>query len=353
MAAARGRGGLSPGSSCSETCSAIGSTGMASFDALGAAWRQMSSGELDARLVLNADDAVVAGFGSDRRGSPPSLLFGIEDRAMGLAGVEHAVDSIRCPTCEDPLRFEIRFLSHLGHHRCDSCGLSRPTPDVTADGIRLDGTLASGFSVDSGAGRFDIRLGLPGLFNVYNALAATSATLALGVDRADISRALAEFTPVFGRGERIRAGATDLLVLLMKNPAGANELMRTLSRDAAPTIDLLIALNDDFSDGRDVSWIWDADFESLRYRIGRVVCSGTRAAELALRLKYAGWPVTRIAIEVGIPAALDRGITEADDDRLIVLPTYSALLELQAELALRGLARPFWDGASVALGDTA
>ena len=320
--------------------------GYGELDALSAAWRVMASDRLRARLVLNADDSVLAGLGAKHSAS----FFGVEDCALGLSGTEHAVDSVRCSTCDQPLRFEIRLLSHLGHHHCDACGAARPDPDVTADGIQFDGILGSSFSIDGGSGQFDIRLGLPGLYNVYDALAAAAAALALGVEKAAISRALAEFTPVFGRGEHLRAGTTDLVVLLMKNPAGANELLRTLSRDPAPSIDLLIALNDGQADGRDVSWIWDADFEALQDRVGHVVCSGSRAAELALRLKYAGWPVSRIAVDGGIAGALDRGIAEAGD-RLIVLPTYSALLELQSEFALRGLSCPYWSSPPVSLGD--
>jgi UDP-N-acetylmuramyl tripeptide synthase len=138
----------------------------------------------------------------------------------------------------------------------------------------------------------------------------------------------------------------------MKNPAGANELLRTLGRNCAPPLDLLIALNDGNADGRDVSWIWDADFEALRSVVGHVVCSGRRAAELALRLKYAEWPLSRLEVEPEMPAALDLAI-EKSGDRLVALPTYSALLELHAELAARGLVRPFWAGPAVPVGGQA
>jgi lipid II isoglutaminyl synthase (glutamine-hydrolysing) len=328
--------------------------GYGEIDALATAWEAMLAGGLQTQLVLNADDAAITGLGSIGVGDgrPPASFFGVEDRGMGLSGTEHTADSIRCRFCEAPLSFEIRMLSHLGHHRCDACGASRPKPAVRAAGIRFDGVSGSAFTVESESGRLGVRLRLPGLYNVYNALAATSAALALGIEPASISRALASFAPVFGRGECVRAGTKELFVLLMKNPAGANELLRTLSRDPAPTLDLLIALNDGRADGRDVSWIWDADFEAIRGRTGRVICSGRRAAELALRLKYAGWPVSRISVEPRIASALDRGIAWAGE-RLIVLPTYSALLELHAELAVRGLVAPFWARAlPVFAGDT-
>ena len=317
--------------------------GYGELDALATAWRTMLAGGARTTLVLNADDAVVASLGSNRSGRDrhPTFFYGVEDRAQGLPETEHTADSIRCPVCDEPLLFDARLLSHLGHYRCDACGAKRPGPEIRADEVVFDGLSGSSFSIDAGAGKHGMSLRLPGLYNVYNALAATGAALALGVEPASIAPALSAFAPVFGRGERIRAGATTLLILLMKNPAGANELLRTLSRDSSSGLDLLMALNDEPADGRDVSWIWDADFELLQDRVRRVVCSGGRAAELALRLKYAGWPLSRIVVEADLPGALDRGLDEAPD-RLIVLPTYSALLALHIELEHRGIASPYW-----------
>lgn len=313
------------------------------LDALARAWKTMLAGGIRTTLVLNADDALVANLGSTRteREGHPTFFFGVEDRAQDRPETEHTADSIRCPDCDEPLLFHARLLSHLGHYRCDICGARRPRPTIGADEVAFDGLSGSSFSIDGGTGRIDLRLRLPGLYNVYNALAATGAALALGIEPASISPALDAFRPVFGRGERVRAGATTLLILLMKNPAGANELLRTLDSDASSRLDLLMALNDEPADGRDVSWIWDADFEVLRSRVRRVVCSGGRAAELALRLKYAGWPLSRMVVDEDLPSALDRGLGEAPD-RLIVLPTYSALLALHIELERRGLASPYW-----------
>jgi UDP-N-acetylmuramyl tripeptide synthase len=311
----------------------------------------MVRGGLDTGLVLNADDPTVAALGpagAEARNATVSY-FGVEDRALGLTEVEHAVDSLRCRSCDGPLRFETRMLCHMGHHRCDVCGARRPRPQVAGDNVLVDGISGSRFTVAVGPDRVEVRLGLPGLYNVYNALAAVAAAHALGIGTAPIARALATFDPVFGRGERVRVGGTDLVVLLMKNPAGANELLRTLARDDSPPLDLLMALNDGQADGRDVSWIWDADFEALGPLVGNVVCCGCRAAELALRLKYAGWPVARIVVEPEIAAALDRALA-ASGDRLVALPTYSALLELHTELADRDLVRPFWSEATVPVG---
>jgi UDP-N-acetylmuramyl tripeptide synthase len=192
------------------------------------------------------------------------------------------------------------------------------------------------------AGPMRLELPVPGLYNVYNALAAVSAALELGVEPDRIATALAEMRAAFGRVETIEVEGTDVSILLIKNPAGANEVLRTLRLEAGGEgIDLWVALNDRIADGRDVSWIWDADFELLEGSVRRVVCAGTRAPEMAVRLKYAGWPVEAIEVEPDIEASLDRALS-ATPRRLFALPTYTALIELRRLLAKRGLAKEFW-----------
>jgi UDP-N-acetylmuramyl tripeptide synthase len=151
---------------------------------------------------------------------------------------------------------------------------------------------------------------------------------------------------VFGRVETIRIAETAVSIMLIKNPAGANEVLRTVLQEAGadgdrPDLDLWIALNDRIADGRDVSWVWDADFELLAGHVRGVVCSGTRAAEMAVRLKYAGLPPASIAVEEAIDRSLDRAVEEAGT-RLFALPTYTALLELRTLLAKRGVAPSYW-----------
>ncbi len=151
--------------------------------------------------------------------------------------------------------------------------------------------------------------------------------------------------PVFGRVETIEVDGKSLSILLIKNPAGANEVLRTLLLEAGGDdgdgLDLWVALNDRIADGRDVSWVWDADFELLAGRVRRVVCAGTRAAEMAVRLKYAGMPPEAIEVEEAIDRSLDRAVAVADGT-LFALPTYTALLELRTLLSRRGLASRYW-----------
>jgi UDP-N-acetylmuramyl tripeptide synthase len=297
-------------------------------------------------LVLNADDPLIADLGRDRelRRREGVTFFGIEDPAQAVPELQHAFDAKHCRRCGAPYRYERAFVGHLGHYRCPNCGADRPAPDVYATGIELQGISGSRFRVRTGDGELTIDLPLPGLYNVYNALAAIAAAGRLGIAGEQISAGLQSVRAAFGRVETIAIGERSLAILLIKNPAGANEVLRTLRLEAEQSggrLDLWLALNDRIADGRDVSWIWDADFDLLADSAGRIHCTGTRAAEMALRLKYAGWPTDRIEVVAGIPESLDRALAAADQ-RLFALPTYTAFIELRTLLAKRGLATVFW-----------
>jgi lipid II isoglutaminyl synthase (glutamine-hydrolysing) len=296
------------------------------------------------RFVLNADDPTIADLGRDEAGEPRDgvTYFGIEDPSQALPELQHAFDAKHCRRCGHPYAYERAFVGHLGHYSCPNCGARRPRPDLAATRIRLRGMAGSEVTVRTDSGELQLELPLPGLYNIYNALAALTAAIELGVEPQAAATALAETRAAFGRVETIDADGTALSILLIKNPAGANEVLRTLLLEAdEEVLDLWIALNDRIADGRDVSWIWDADFELLAARVRRVVCAGTRAAEMALRLKYAGWPVETIEVEPNIERSLDRALAPSPT-RLFALPTYTALLELRKLLSNRGLAVEFW-----------
>ena len=201
----------------------------------------------------------------------------------------------------------------------------------------------SAFTLRSPRGEARITLRLPGLYNVYNALAASATCLQLGLGLDAIRRGLESFAAAFGRAEQIAVGGRRVAILLVKNPAGANEVFRTLAAADGSGLDVWIVLNDRIADGRDVSWIWDADFETLAPHASRVVCSGTRAEELALRLKYAGVGADQLEVVPALERGLDRALAGHRDRPLYALPTYTALLELRDVLTARGHAPPFWE----------
>jgi UDP-N-acetylmuramyl tripeptide synthase len=318
----------------------------------------------DSMLVLNADDPAIADLGRER--DAPVLHFGVEDDSLALPGMAHAADAKHCRHCGAPYVFEAIYLGHLGRYHCPNCGQTRPTPAVVATDVTLQGVRGARFTLRTPAGVAEVALSLPGLYNVYNALAAAALATALDVKLPEILAGLQGTKAAFGRaetvmlertpkpapnsGDGVPAGAAatqrELQILLVKNPAGANEVLRTLALEPGEH-DLLGVLNDKIADGRDVSWIWDADFELLAGRVRLVTCSGTRAPELALRLKYAGIDPARIRVQPDLPRAL----REAADDGwsepgaaapLYALPTYTAMLALRELLVARGEASSAW-----------
>jgi len=291
------------------------------------------------RVVLNVDDPAVAALAGERA---DVLTFGVEDAGVALPGLPHAADSTRCRRCATRLHYEAVLLGHLGHWRCPACGLSRPRPEVRATEVRLDGVRGLSLAVETPEGEVRADLPLPGLHNAYNATAAVAGARALGVPHDLIGPALARSAAAFGRAERIAIAGRELVVLLAKNPVGANENVRTVLLDPEP-LHLLVALNDRTADGRDVSWIWDVDYEPLLPRVARLTATGDRAYDLALRFRYAGLEPERMRVEPGLDAALDAALDAVPAGGVLyALPTYTAMLALREVLVRRGVAEDFW-----------
>jgi UDP-N-acetylmuramyl tripeptide synthase len=286
-------------------------------------------------LVLNADDPLVADLGRDRE----ALYFGVEDDALALPELQHASDSKHCRRCGHAYVYAAAYLAHLGRYECPNCGARRPDPAVSASEVQLRGIRAAIFTLSTPEGTRRIELPLPGLYNVYNALGAAALCLRLGVPLDEVAAGLAAVEPAFGRAETIELDGRPMSILLVKNPAGANEVLRTLALEATK-LDLFGVLNDRTADGRDVSWVWDADWEIVAPHVRRLTCSGTRAAELALRLKYAGVDPARLEVVDSLEQGLDRALANGSGP-LYALPTYTALLELKDLLARRGHAE-YW-----------
>ncbi len=306
-------------------------------------WRDAVADLPDALLVLNGDDPQI---GDLARLHSKAVLFGVDDPSQARAELQHAADSKYCLRCGTPYDYAAAYVGHLGDYRCPNCGHARPALEIVARKIELHGLDGASFMLHAPAGVVQIELALPGLYNVYNALGAAALTLALEVPIAEVKAGLERFSAAFGRFERIAIGDRSVLMLLIKNPAGANEVVRTLVEGAAPRV-AVIALNDGIADGRDVSWIWDVDFEPLLGGLDRLVASGSRAAELALRFAYAGLPLERIDVIPSLEAALDRGLELTQPGgELTLLPTYTAMLALRRVVASRGHVKDYWERAA-------
>jgi UDP-N-acetylmuramyl tripeptide synthase len=358
------------------------------IESVAALWRQtVKSLPESATLVLNADDPTIAALGGLFHG--PVLYFGLEDLALDMSrqdghDLHQVVDTRTCIRCGSEYRYSVRFYSHIGHYHCPNCGLSRPQPAIRALRVSSDTFDRLRVIIETPEQQGEIVIPLPGLYNVYNALAAIAAAQALHISWEPVVSGIGQFKPAFGRGERVQVAGRTLRLLLAKNPTGFNEVLRTLFSEQQPH-HVLFVLNDNIADGRDVSWIWDVDFERARGRIASLTVAGTRALDLALRLKYAGfdpqemliipaaplralqraggpgskwWPARRRGAaragesaavangqDYGLAAALDRAIAQTPvGETLFIVPTYTGLLEIHRELERRGLAPHYWEG---------
>lgn len=351
-------------------------------DSIRSLWEEaLASLPKDTTVVLNADDPAVASLATSVRG--PVLYFGIEDPREGRQGPEHTADFIHCQRCGRAYEYTTSFYAHLGHYRCPQCGAARPTPQVSAAQISFQGFNRTCFKVRTLQGCADVTLNLGGLYNIYNALGATASALALGVPLPEVTGSLARFSPVFGRMESLVIDGRTVCLILVKNPTGFNQALRTLSQGLRPHT-VLVVLNDRIADGQDVSWIWDVDFEGLRWEavaeskggeanlnaaagqsLGAaqeplpqepslqqtplpeppvLFVSGLRAEDMALRLKYAGLNVVPDSVVGRLKLALDLALKATPEgETLCVLPTYTATLAVQHLLARRGHLPHYWE----------
>jgi lipid II isoglutaminyl synthase (glutamine-hydrolysing) len=289
--------------------------------------------------ILNADDPRVAEIGWNL--SHPPLWFGLDDTTVAEHELPHAADARTCPRCGASLIFEAVYVGHDGVYRCPNGDFQRPMPDITARNIKLDGF--DNIALTAHTTEADQRIALPlgGLYNVYNVLAAYTAGVTLGLDPDYIAHRLQNFRAAFGRQERLEFRGRHLNLVLSKNPAGFNETLRT-AVDLANGNNFLIALNDRKADGTDVSWIWDVDFERLKGKARALIPAGNRAHDLAVRFKYAG--VNAAPPETDPGKALDALVKATPEGETAhLLCSYTAMLDLRAELVRRGWAKPYWE----------
>lgn len=294
-------------------------------------------------IVTNADDPLLCHV------TAPSInrrtLFGIAAGSLGRSRPEHPHDAPTCPACGHRLRYRSAFVGHLGLWSCSACGLRRPQPAVRALAAQPRGLAGTQLTLDARGGCRRLELAQPGLPNVYNALAAAAAAERLGVSASTIDRGLQATRAPFGRGETIAVRGRRLHLLLVKNPVGVNMTLDLIAGAMTGSRGhLWLALGDGQADGRDVSWIWDAGYERLAGRVACATCSGPRAAELAVRLKYAGWD-GELVVERDLARSLRTALIHAED-QLFALPTYTQLLGLRHVLTDLGVTVTDWGGTA-------
>ncbi|HLL49643.1 MAG TPA: MurT ligase domain-containing protein, partial [Thermomicrobiales bacterium] len=320
------------------------------LDAIASRWetalRQLPA---ESTIVVNVDDPTLAAITEGIRAR--RITFGLDDHNPNflLDEIPHAADAKSCRQCGKDLVYECLYSAHLGAWHCPGCSASRPRLDFGGTAIVLEGVDALRLDVSLGAvpsEALHVRLAIPGLYNAYNAVAATAVAKTLGIANSTIANALEGYCSAFGRIARVTYRDQALTLALVKNPVGFNETLRmlTLATDGL-SVPTLIAINDLDADGRDVSWLWDVDFEMLCEGSAPLYTTGVRGADMANRLKYAGVPQERInPLPVDLSGGLDAFVDSLPERASgYVLLTYTALLGMRQILADRGAVDHFWD----------
>ncbi|HWI65790.1 MAG TPA: Mur ligase family protein [Symbiobacteriaceae bacterium] len=302
---------------------------------------QMAKG---AKAAINADDPLCASLG--RRGAVTPLYYGIEDESAGTAEMNQTADAKHCTNCGTEYDYKVFYYAHLGKYRCPKCGNARPTPQVYVDRISGVDARGSTLHIVTPAGDFEARLQIPGLYNVYNALAAVTGALAMGMPLDAIKAGLESTTSQFGRMELIHMDQRDVYMALVKNPVGFNSVIQTVMQAGARK-NLMICINDLYADGTDISWLWDVDFEALAARqdeINYIICSGLRAEDMAVRLKYAGLETGKLRVEKDLASALAAGLEPVKPGEILyIMPTYTAMLQMREIIQKQGYTKKFWE----------
>jgi UDP-N-acetylmuramyl tripeptide synthase len=293
----------------------------------------------DSALVVNADDPMVATLASEREGK--RVTFGLAiDRSTDR--ITRAADTIRCPKCRSDLEYRHVYLSHMGDYSCLKCGFARPELDVAVTSLEVFGLDRTRLEVQTPTGKLALEIPQSGVHIAYNAAGAIAILVGLGVSLEHAVESLASVGPAFGRLERIDADGRGLILAFAKNPTSYNTTLRALATEEEPR-QLLIAASNTLVDGEDFGWLWDVDFETMAPKVERAIVSGTRADELANRLKYAGVAAARLTIVEDRKAALDAALAALPADRrLIVLTGYTPLIELRNEMTRRGWTGRYW-----------
>lgn len=275
----------------------------------------------DLTLILNADDPLVANFGQNRK----TVYYGFEnvEYIQNYEKSNAPTEVFNCP-CGRPLKYSRQFFAQQGHYYCE-CGFKRPQCDYSADVKIFDDY--SVLTVHYNGIDFEFKVGLVGLYNAYNALAAIAFAFENGLNQTEIQKALDSYKSIFGRAEKRTINGHPTIIQLIKNPTGASEVLKTVDLNS----NIVIAINDNYADGRDISWLWDSDFEQLKNAQKLVITSGVRANDMATRLKYAGVPQEKILVEPSIKKAIQLAAEAKNDEHITILPSYTALLKINKE----------------------
>lgn len=274
------------------------------------------------KLILNADDPLVTNFGKGGN----AIYYGFEEVEF-CSEIHNATSN--APTevfnciCGKPLQYNKQFFAQEGHYYCAKCGFKRPEPNYKGY-VKIYSDYSE-LKIRHNDKDFEFKINLVGLYNAYNVLGAVACAMENGIDYQTIKKAVSTYKSIFGRAERRIINGHKTLIQLIKNPTGASEVLKTVDLSS----NIVIAINDNYADGRDISWLWDSDFEQLKNAQKLVITSGIRAKDMATRLKYAGIPQEKIIVEEDIKSAIALAAKSDNiEERITILPSYTALLKI-------------------------
>ena len=286
----------------------------------------------EATLVINGDCSLTNTLKREN-----TVTYGV---SVPLDQTSAVRDGTRCIHCKHQLEYDYFTYAHLGKYRCPGCGYCRETPDYNVTDI-VETTPDSSTVMLNGTTPVKINLG--GVYNIYNGIGALAALVSLGIDRETALHALERFSGAFGRMEKFRIHDVDVRMILIKNPAGCNQVLNYLTQLREP-FTFVACLNDRAQDGVDVSWIWDVDFERLTAmgeQIASIDVSGRRAEDMAMRFKYAGFPTERLRVNKDYRSLIENAV--ALGKPVYVMPTYTAMLALRGTISKAYGYKEFWE----------
>lgn len=299
------------------------------LDKIARSFREVFDDLAQTHLVLNADDPLVASLGFKLENERKVTYFGVGDFIGKRLENDRTADSVFDPFTQEKLYYTQQYFGHIGKYRSKNSEFTRPKLDFEAHDLKQKGIEGISFVVNKTTKT--IKLGLPGIFNVYNSIATYAVVKTFfNLEEEQIVAGITSSTAAFGRSEKLYYQNREMLMLLVKNPTGLNQMIQTYLLNEPDRL-LVFVINDNFADGRDVSWLWDAALEDLKSYKGKIIASGTRALDMALRLKYAGIedvlvaPSTKDLLEVILHQTTRHS-------KVFVLPTYTAMLSLRSSL---------------------
>ncbi|MEA4826663.1 MurT ligase domain-containing protein [Clostridium sp. JNZ J1-5] len=284
-------------------------------------------------LILNGDESLFGNMSIPNK----ILYYGFNSPMDKSNKIPVNADAKFCKICKTPYNYNFVIYNHLGDFYCPSCGYKRPRLDFSID--KVLSLTPSGSNVEINNNEYFINQA--GTYNVYNALCAFATCKTLNIDESVIHNSLKSLDSSFGRQEIIKINRTNLKIILVKNPAGFDEALNSINLDQSNK-SLALLLNDNYADGKDVSWIWDVDFENLNnHKIDNILLSGVRLYDLSIRLKVAGFNEKLFLLCDNYESLLDR-IENSDDSMIYMLATYTAMTSFRKFLNNKGYIKKLW-----------